>query len=213
MRRVKVLSFLVLAAFLAFSCSSNDNSTPTGGNNTGNSNAGSLATHTGSNTVVTESNVDTVSQLITTKASDVFSRASIKVSYGVAKPAVDITLAGDVNGNSSGKATVNGKYTMSSDQTSLTYNFTCTFYDFSDDNVLFLGGSIVYSGSYNLTTYVYNLTYTGGLKFNGTYSGTQDFTTHYNSTYTNSTYSYTINSTTTTTSGGRTFTSTYSYPQ
>ncbi|MDP2983645.1 MAG: hypothetical protein Q8O92_10000 [Candidatus Latescibacter sp.] len=211
MQRVKVLAFLVLAAFLAFSCSKDDNSTPTGGNTTGNSSAGSLATHTGNNTVVTESNVNTVTQLITTKASDVFSRALTKVSYGAAKPAVDITLAGDVTGTKSGKAVVNGKYTMSSDQKLLTYNFTCTFYDFSDDNALFLGGAIVYSGSYNLTTNVYDLTYKGGLKFNGTYSGTQDFTTSYK--YDMSKSSMTIVSTNTCTSGGKTFSFTYNYPQ
>lgn len=212
MQRVKVLAFLVLAAFLAFSCSKDDNSTPTGGgSSTGNSSAGSLAAHTGNNTTVTETNVDTVTQLITTKASDVFSRAMTKVSYGASKPAVDIILAGDVTGTKSGKAVVNGKYTISSDQKSFTYNFTCTFYDFSDDNALFLGGAIVYTGYYNLTTNVYDLTYKGGLKFNGTYSGTQDFTTTYK--YDMGKSSMTIVSTTSTTSGGKTFSSTYKYPE
>jgi hypothetical protein len=219
MLRVKVLAFLVLAAFLAFSCSKdssddNNNSTPTGGgNNTtgGNSNLGSLATHSGANTVVTESNVNAVSTQIMQIATAAFAKAQTKASYA-AKPAIDINLAGDVSGDKSGKLTVNGKYTMSADQKSINYNFNTTFYDYSDDNGLFLGGAIVYTGTYNLTTNAYDLTYTGGLKFNGTYSGVQDFVTKYKLTGTTST-SFTYTSTTNTTSGGKSFTSTITYPQ
>ena len=212
MQRVKVLAFLVLAAFLAFSCSkdSSNDSTPTGGNNTGNSSAGSLSTHTGKNIVVTQANVDSVSSVIISQTFLVFEKALETSFGGAAKPTVEIPISGNVNGLKSGKAVVSGKYTLSSDYNTTSYNFTCTFYDYSDDAVLYYGGAINYTGNTTSTTQVYNLTFKGGLSFNGAYQGTQDFTITYIEDISKGSFSY--QSTMTTTSGGKTFTTTSKYP-
>lgn len=213
MRNVKVLAFLVLSAFLAFSCSKNDDSStgPSGG---GNSNSGSLSTHSsGKNLVVTQANVDSVSDIVTETTYEVFGKALQAAGTGLAKPAIDIPLSGTVEGTVSGHATVSGKCVYSTDYSSETFNFTCTFYDYSDDGILFYGGSIVYTGNFTMgqDTEVYNLTFKGGVKFNGAYAGTQDFTTTY--VVNMRTSSVSIQSTINTTSGGKTFTSTYKYPE
>ena len=62
MKSVKALAFLTAVAFLAFSYGSSSNNNPTNsGGGGGSSSKGSLSTHQGANTVVTEQNVQTVS--------------------------------------------------------------------------------------------------------------------------------------------------------
>jgi hypothetical protein len=211
MQKVKVLAFLVLAAFLAFSCSKNDDSSTGDSNTGGNSNAGSLSSHAGKNLTVTESNADSVSAIVMQTTSEVFGKAIAVAGSGLTKPAIDIPLSGTVNGTISGHASVSGKYVVSTDYSTIQYNLTCTFFDYSDDSVLYYGGATNYAGSMVMETSAYNLTFKGGLKFNGTYQGTQDFTTTY--TYTPSTSATTYHSTINTTSGGKTFTTTFDYPQ
>ncbi|MFA6471260.1 MAG: hypothetical protein WCU00_04380 [Candidatus Latescibacterota bacterium] len=215
MRNFKVpafLGFVILSVFLAASCSDNEDSSTTGPGTSGNSTAGSLATHAGTNFKVTEANVDSVSETVTETTYEVFGKALAAAgSAKTAKTAIDIPLSGTANGSVSGHASVSGKYVVSSDYNTITYNFTCTFYDYSDDGKLYYGGSIVYTGTWVMSTEAYNLTFRGGLKFNGAYEGTQDFTTTY--VYNMSAGSVNIQSTTSTTSGGQTFTSTYRYPE
>jgi hypothetical protein len=96
---------------------------------------------------------------------------------------------------------------------STTYNFTATYYDFADDESMYLGGGLKYTGTVT-TTNDYNdmkwsITIKGGLKFNGDYEGTQDFTT----VYTMNGQTVTWTSDTKTVSGGKTFTSTVKYPE
>lgn len=213
MKGIKTLALLVMVAFLAFSCGDSGNPT-NGGNGDGGSSKGSLSTHQGANTVVTESNVQAVSGIVTSKAYEVFGRAMATIKYAKPVAGTSYNLDGRVNGNNSGYAQVKGTMTinMSGQQpTSYSYNFICTYYDFSDDGALWLGGAITYTGTYDMSNtqnLKYNLTFEGGLTFNGTYEGTQDFTTNY--TMTGQTFSWT--SDTSTTSGGRTFTYTSKYP-
>ena len=188
-----------------------------GSNSSGSLSAGSLEQHTSApNTVVTESNVEQVSQTINNKAWEMFGKALTMVKYKTAKPSEGtiINLDGNVDGIKSGYTKVKGTMTINMSGTtvsSYTYNFTCTFYNFSDDGQLWLGGSLTYTGSTDMSDYnniKYDITIKGGLKFNGTYEGIQELTTTY--TMRGSTLSWTSN--TTTTSGGKTFTYTSKYP-
>ena len=218
MKLWKMTVLLALTAMVMYSCGDSKSDSPTGGggNTTDASTKGSLSTHTGAaNAVVTESNVATVNTKVTEKANDVFSRALTTVKYKTAKPAAQVyNLDGKVNGSKSGYAQVKGSYSLNMSgqtMTSMTYNFTCTFYDFADDTSMYMGGLITYTGTYdmsNTSNPKYDLTYKGGLKFNGDYEGTQDFTIKYSMMGQNMSWT----STCTTTSGGKTFTSTNKYP-
>jgi hypothetical protein len=214
MKSVKVLSVFLFVSFLVFSCgdsgSNKKDENPTGGG----ANAGSLSNHEGTNANVTTDNVETVSSEINTTAWEVFGRALQTVTSKVANPTADYTqqLKGDVNGNNSGKATVNGKYVVKmsgTTPTSYNYSFTCTYYDFSDDGLLWLGGTMTFSGAYNLTNYTYNITVKGNISFNGSYEGVEVFTAVFDIDINQATQTYTV--TTKVTSGGETFESTFTY--
>ncbi len=216
MKALKTFALLLFVVLFAFACGDSGDDNPAdggdggGGSTTGASTKGTLGTHTGNNTVVTSDNAAAVSNIIISKASEVFSRAMSTVKYSKAVAGTTMNLDGKVNGNNSGYAQTKGTMEVST-AGAYTYNFTCTFYDFSDDGALWLGGQVTYTGSMSVSntgSYSYNLKYTGGLKFNGTYEGTQDFVTTY--TMNGSTISY--NSVTTITSGGKTFNYTYKYP-
>jgi hypothetical protein len=221
MKHLKLAAILVMSALVMYSCgdSGSDSKNPAdsgNGDTGGSSSKGSLTTHSGTNTAVTESNVGTVNQKVTSKSFEIFGRAMSTVKYKTAKPtAQSFNLDGKVNGNNSGYAQVKGTYSINMSGTtvsSYSYNFTCTYYDFADDTTMYLGGQVAYTGTYDLTNMnniKYDLTFKGGLKFNGDYEGTQDFTTKYSML--GQTVSWT--SSTSTTSGGKTFSSTYTYPQ
>jgi len=211
-----MLLMVCIAIFFIPGCSKDDDGdkSPTGGGG-GSSSAGSLAEHAGANTVVTETNADQVTTEINSTAWEVFGRAMSTASYGKAAADVTTNLKGDVAGLKNGKATVNGKMiTKMSGMTAtgVDYDFTCTFYDFSDDGELYLGGSLSYEGSakygsnYQLESYT--ITVKGGLKFNGQYSGSEDFTT---TVKIESAGNYSYEGTTTVTSGGKTFTESFKY--
>lgn len=215
MKGVKSLALFIAVAFLAFSCGGSDNKSPTSSGGVPSS-SGSIETHASApNTAVTAQNVQQVSQIVNTKAWEVFGEAATKIKTAKPSAGTTMTLDGKVDGLKSGYAQVKGTmtYTMSG-QTTVTatnFNFICTYYNFSDDDQLWLGGAITYTGKLDMTdmqNLKYDLTFKGGFKFNGTYEGTQDFTTTY--TMTGQNFSWT--STTSTTSGGKTFSSTTSYP-
>lgn len=203
---------LLVGIFLAVGCGDDDDDkddsgSPTGGGST----AGSLTTHQGANAAVTQDNVQTVSSEINAKAWDVFGRALSTAQVG---KIADYTtkLAGDVQGRNSGKATVAGNIvTKLSGQmpSTMNYNFTCTYFDFSDDGHMFLGGKMTYTGAYNYTNQTYNIDIYGDMRFNGDYEGSQKFNTTINMNATTGTTGYTV--TTETTSGGQTFTNTFNY--
>lgn len=215
MKALKTFALLLFVAMFAFACGDDgdDNPADNGGNNNNNtsgaSSKGSLGTHTGNNTVVTSDNAQEVSGIIMGKASEVFSRALQLAVAGKPAAGTTMNIDGKVNGDKGGYAQSKGS--MSYSTTGATsYNITCTFYDFSDDGALWLGGQITYTGtmSYSTTSYTYNLKYTGGLKFNGTYDGAEDFVMNYSLNGSSITY----NGTMTITSGGKTFNYTYKYP-
>jgi hypothetical protein len=222
MKHLKLAAVLALTAMVMYSCGDSKSDNPVNGgsdNTSGSSAKGSLATHTGNNAVVTATNVDNVNQLVTTKSFDVFGRAMETVKYGkTAKPAVGtvMNLDGKVNGTNSGYAQVLGTMTVNGtgqNVTGYTYNFTCTYYDFSDETTLYLGGQVTYTGTGTIdmssgTSMNYNITVVGGLKFNGNYEGTQDFTMKILMSGANMSWTYTG----TTTSGGKTFSNTTKYP-
>jgi len=220
MKALKTFALLLFVALFAFACGDDgdDNPADGGGDNNGStsgaSSKGSLSTHSGNNTVVTSDNAAQVSNIITTKSHEVFGRA---LQTAAPKTVAGITqnLNGKVNGNKSGYAQVTGTVVVNYNGTSVgstTYNFTCTYNDFSDDGALWFGGQVVYTGTMTMntaTSYSYNLKFNGGMKFNGTYEGSQDFVT----TYTMNGTSFSYNSDTTITSGGQTFKYSYKYPQ
>ncbi len=214
-RKLFVMLLMVcIAIFFVSGCSKKDDGggSPTGG---GSSSDGSLSEHTGANTVVTESNVDQVTTEINNVALSVFGRAMQTAFYGKAVTNETINLRGDVIGIQSGKAAVSGKIINKMDFTAYVgtdYDFTCTFFDFSDDGELYFGGSLLYKGSakYSKTTLESRtIIIKGGMKFNGKYSGTEDFTTTVTAII--STGKTTYNGATTVTSGGKAFTHSFKY--
>lgn len=204
MKRAKALTVLLMIALFTFSCSDG------GGKKTtdfgpGPGDGGTLAEHEGDNSAVTEDNVSQVIMEINGIAWDVFGRA-MNTSF-VGKPAI---VEGDVNGYDSGKATVEGKITTIMDSsfnpTGTNYNFTCTYYDFSDDGELWLGDSMTYIGSMDTNSMAYNITVYGNISFAGKYRGSEEFVTTISTSQTGISYSTTY----TMTSGGKTFSDTIS---
>ncbi len=216
MKKVLALMLVLLVSMmLVVGCSDDDDdkddNNPTGGG--GGSTAGELTERTDAkNAPVTEDNIEQVTSEINQTSWDVFGRALQTVQVG--KAAIDYSqkLNGEVEGRAGGKATVNGTMTtkMSGQSpSSVDYNFTCTFFDFSDDGEIWLGGSLKYVGNYNYTDMVYNIKITGDIRFNGAYQGTQTYTSEITMNATTGASTYSV--TTTTTSNGQTFTSTQTF--
>ncbi|MCE5249761.1 hypothetical protein LLG96_06025 [bacterium] len=214
-RRFLLAIGLSFALTMALGCGDSDddkdNNNPANGG--GGTTAGSLTERPNSaNVVVTKENVQTVSNEVNTVAWTAFGKAMQTASYG--KQAADYTtnLDGEVSGASSGKAVVKGKMVSKMSGTTPTgidYDFTCTLYDYSDDGKLFLGGTFTYKGAATYSGYTlnkYEITVTGDINFNGTYQGSEKFTTKMVMT---GTAEMTYDVTTTVTSGGQTFTTSY----
>ena len=191
-------------------CSDDGGGGPTGGD----VDAGSLADRsTAPNEPVTVDNADQVVSEINTVAIGVYANAQSSVE----KPAVNITanLGGEIPGQKNGKADVDGKAITKMSGIILTgvdYNVDCTYYDYSDDDELFLGGSIAYTGTVKYDTNnkltENSVTMRGGIRFNGKYEGSEEFTI----TVTMDTAgAYSYEGTATITSDGETFTITISY--
>ena len=208
-----LLLFLVMISvgmFSGFGCSKDNGGSPTGGD----VNAGSFSERSNvPNEPVTAGNADQVISEINTVAMNTYAKALTNVE----KPAASITtnLGGDVAGLKNGKADIDGKVNTKSSGLTLTgvdYDVNCTYYDFSDDGELFLGGSIVYTGTVkydvNFQPTDISVTMKGGLRFNGTYEGSEEFTV---TIKTDITGTSTYEGTATITSAGKTFTQAISY--
>ena len=204
------LLVISVGLFLGFGCSKDDGGSPTGGD----VNAGSLSERSNvPNEQVTVGNVDQVVSKINTVAMNTYTKALLSVE----KPAVNITanLGGDVPGDHSGKADVDGEVITKYSGITLTgvdYNVICTYYDYSDDGELFLGGSVAYTGvtKYDANNKLtdYSVTMRGGLRFNGTYEGSEEFTI---TKKLDAEGAPTYEGTVTITSDGKTFTQSISY--
>jgi len=211
-KKILALTLVLLVGMLFVAgCSDDDgdDKSPTGDGST----AGSLTTREdAANETVTEENIDQVTARVNGTTWDVFGRALSTAQAG--KALIDYTskLSGEVEGEAGGKATVSGNMTTKMSGTSpssVNYDFTCTFYDFSDDGELWLGGKLTYKGDYNYTSMQYNINITGDIRFNGAYEGTQTYSSVIKMNATTGESTYTV--TTTTTSGGETFTTTQSF--
>ena len=208
-----LLLFLLMISvglFFSFGCSDDNGGSPTGGD----VNAGSLSERSDvPNEPVTVDNVDQVVPEINTVAMNTYTKALTSVE----KPAASITtnLGGEVPGEHSGKADVDGKVITKMSGLTLTgvdYDVDVTYYDYSDDGELFLGGSVAYTGTvkYDVDLHPTDISVTmkGGLRFNGTYEGSEEFTV---TIKTDITGTSTYEGTATITSAGKTFTQAISY--
>ena len=222
MKRARYLVYLFVIAMLAWSCG-DDEKSPTDGNGdstTGlSATAGDIGAHTDkANAPVTAQNVETVGADVNEIAFDVFGRALSASQVGKASLDYTVNLNGEVTGIVSGKATVNGKYTNKMNGTTVTsadYDFTCTFYDFSDDGIYYLGGQMSFDGlmtyTANMQPGLYNLTIKGNITFRGAHAGTEEFTSTIIMDMTETNYDPHYTTTLTVTSGGETVTTSYTY--
>lgn len=154
----------------------------------------------GPNTVVSQSNISSVSGQVLGTTFSVFGRAQSALSSAGYLAAVS-----RVNGNSSGYADISGSF--SGGISGGSFDFSATFVDFSDNGALFIGGGLAYQGdiSVNSATYAVQteIRLDGTLDFAGTYSGQIKFENVRISAGTSGAPSY--SGSLTVTSGGSTF--------
>ena len=175
MGRISFFCFVIVLAALTSACS---NAPPysfiTGPEHPGMSRiviptGGSLTLGaSGANTVVTQSNIPSVSGQVLGTAFSVFGRAQSTLAG-----AGNLAVAARVNGDSTGYADISGSF--SSGASGGSFDFSAIFVDFSDSGALFIGGALAYQGdiSVNTTTYTVQteIRIDGTLDFAGTFSG------------------------------------------
>ena len=115
----------------------------------------------GSNFVVSLSNQASAGQEINEEVASAFAKAFATISAAgrLSEPA-------RVTGDYSGYFVVNDSSTLNEAEKSLGYDFKATFYDYSDAGDVYLGGALLYSGSWQSDILI-----TGTVKFAGTYGG------------------------------------------
>ena len=162
MNRIKSLAFMLVLGVIFFACGEGRQD-PTG------IDGGSGLTLTkgtdGPNLVVTLSNADSASQTINVAIFAALPKAAYAV---ISDPS--ITEPVRMMGDYSGYAVVDGSATMV--ETSMKYDFKLTFYDYSDDGSIYIGGSLQYvSSSVNQGEQKKIVYVNGEIKFAGPYTG------------------------------------------
>jgi len=165
MNRIKSLSLLLVLGVIFFACGEGRQD-PTGIDEGSGLTEGLLTKGTdGPNLVVTLSNADSASQVI----NEAVFAALPKAAYTVARDP-SITEPVRMTGDYSGYAVVDGSATMV--ETSMKYDFKLTFYDYSDDGSIYIGGSLQYlSSSVNQGPIKKIVDVKGEIKFAGSYTG------------------------------------------
>ena len=119
----------------------------------------------GPNLVVTSTNFDSAFQTINEAVFVIFPKAAYTVMRDPS-----ITEPVRMIGNYSGYAVVDGSATLA--DTSIESNLTLTFYDYSDEGSIYLGGSLQFQGYIYLQWGVTRGVYVNGeIKFAGLYTG------------------------------------------
>jgi hypothetical protein len=197
----KLLSLVLIACVSLFAVIGCGKS-PTGNddnnhNVTLNANAGTLTAHAGNNAAITDSTTaatvgGTVSSQSMTAGGKAMDLSMSKLL--AAATTVNGNISGTINGDSAGTASVTGSWSYNQSTEAVHYDVVCTFSNYSENGVLFLGGQIHFvldmatSGSVHSGTYAI----TGAVRFNGSFVGTNTFTydVDFNSA-TTTTYTYT----------------------
>ena len=165
MNRIKSLAFMLVLGVIFFACGEGRQD-PTGIDGGSGLTEGLLTKGTdGPNLVVTLSNADSASQTI----NEAIFAALPKAAYAVISDP-SITEPVRMMGDYSGYAVVDGSATMV--ETSMKYDFKLTFYDYSDDGSIYIGGSLQYLSSFVNQGDTQKIVYVNGeIKFAGPYTG------------------------------------------
>ena len=165
MNRIKSLSLLLVLGVIFFACSEGRQD-PTGIDEGSGLTEGLLTKGTdGPNLVVTLSNADSASQVI----NEAVFAALPKAAYAVISDP-SITEPVRMMGDYSGYAVVDGSATFA--DTSIENNLRLTLYDYSDDGLIYLGGSLQFQGFIYLNWGVTrSVRVNGKIKFAGPYNG------------------------------------------
>ncbi len=165
MNRIKSLAFMLVLGVIFFACGEGRQD-PTGPDPESGLTEGRLTKGTdGPNLVVTLSNAASASQVI----NEAVFAALPKAAYAAARDP-SITEPVRMTGDYSGYAVVDGSGTMV--ETSMKYDFKLTFYDYSDDGSIYIGGSLQYLSSIVNQGEQKKIVYVNGeIKFAGPYTG------------------------------------------
>ena len=165
MNRIKSLSLLLVLGVIFFACGEGRQD-PTGIDGGSGLTEGLLTKGTdGPNLVVTSTNLDSAIQTVNEAVFAALPKAAYAVSFDPS-----ITEPVRMTGDYSGYAVVDGSVTMVG--TSMKYDFKLTFYDYSDDGSIYIGGSLQYlSSSVNQGVLKKIVDVKGEIKFAGSYTG------------------------------------------
>ena len=122
----------------------------------------------GLNTVVAASNADSASQTINEAALFAFQKAAYAFDI---RPSLSEPVRMD--GSYHGHAVIDGSAEKVATITN--YNLKATFYDYSDDGSIYIGGSLQYQGSINKQGITLDIRVNDEIKFAGTYSGSIEY--------------------------------------
>jgi hypothetical protein len=183
-----LISLLVVcvALFLAVGCSKNSTG-PTSGTPstvTLSETAGALDAHpAGANTPVKDSaTATTVGSKIQSQAMSAMGKAMQSGTAKIAAGSTDGTISKTITGTNSGTATAAGSFSYNQSTGAVSYDIVCTFSNYSDDGLLYIGGQIhfvvnmVMTQTDTSTTSSGTYTITGKIRFNGSFVGTNSFT-------------------------------------
>jgi hypothetical protein len=167
----RLFVFVFFLALIFTSCGKDKN--PTGAENGVPVSAGALSMGLdGANMAVDANNGKLVFDIVIVSVFNAFNRGHAGLASGAL-----LAASTEVEGLSYGKAVING--TVSGNQTPATFDFTATFYNYSDDGKIYLGNQVGYSGTVNLNTQTGEvltiLTLDNEIAFTGTYRGYFNF--------------------------------------
>jgi hypothetical protein len=165
MNRIKTLSFLLVLGVIFFACGEGRQDPlgpdPESGLTEGRLNKGT----DGPNLAVTDTNLDSAIQTVDEAVFVVFPKASDAV---MTDPSIKEALR--MMGDYDGYAVVDGSATFA--DTSIENNLRLTLYDYSDDGLIYLGGSLQFQGFIYLNWGVTrSVRVNGKIKFAGPYNG------------------------------------------
>ena len=168
MSRIKSISILLFFGVVFLACSESRQD-PMGIDQGNGLSEGSLTVSgDGPNTVVTASNADSASQAINETALSAFQKAAF--AFDIRPSQVEPVR---MDGSYNGYAVVDGSAEKAGAISN--YNLKATFYDYSDDGLIYIGGSLQFQGSMDKQGITKDIFVNDEIKFAGTYSGSLEY--------------------------------------
>ena len=169
MNRIKSLSVLLVLGTIFFACSGG-NKDPMGIDQQDNELTEGRLTVSGDgpNTVVSTSNADSASQIINEAALLAFQKAAY--AFDVRPSLVEPVR---MDGSYNGYAVVDGSAEKVGGINN--YNLKATFYDYSDDGSVYIGGILQFQGSMDKQGITKDIHVDDEIKFAGPYSGSMEY--------------------------------------